>query len=306
MRVQYSLDSSLDTLKIHKWMVGYTRQTEWIERRGIFLWIAFYSGGLAGGLYLVSLFFNSLLGMFISWLIMGVIKGGAHFVYLGKPLRVWRIIAHPQTSWLSRGFIFVLSFVGFGAIQLALSYWMAGSAAEIAFKVLTAIAAFCVTFYTGVILMNVKGVPFWNSVLLPVLFVACGLLGGFGLAVIISLTAGGIDLHTAEAGSRWLLVINALLIIAYLWQVSRREVTAKLTVLQQIKGENALAFWLGVVIMGIIIPLAIAITGMVSDAVPSSVLLFGVACEIIGGLSLRYCVLRGGAYKPLVARGTAA
>ena len=117
-------------------MINYTRQTEWIDRRGIFLWIAFYAGGLGGGLYLVSLYFNSLWGMFISWLIIAVIKGGTHLIYLGKPLRFWRIITHPQTSWLARGFIFVMLFVGFGAIQIMLSYWLPGSAAEIVMFIL--------------------------------------------------------------------------------------------------------------------------------------------------------------------------
>ena len=72
-------------MEIHQWMINYTRQTEWIDRRGLILWIAFYTGGLGGGLYIVSLFFNSIWGMFIGWLIIAVLKGGAHLLYLGKP-----------------------------------------------------------------------------------------------------------------------------------------------------------------------------------------------------------------------------
>ena len=203
-------------MEAHEWMINYTRQTEWIDRRGIFLWIAFYAGGLGGGLYLVSLYFNSLWGMFISWLIIAVIKGGAHLIYLGKPLRFWRIITHPQTSWLARGFIFVMLFVGFGAIQIILSFWLSGSAAEVVFKALGGITAFAVAVYTGIILKNVKGVPFWNSALLPLLFVLCGILGGFGLAVVIALNGGDVNLSAAETGSRWLLIANALLIAVYL------------------------------------------------------------------------------------------
>ena len=67
-------------MEIHEWMLNYTRQTEWIDRRGLILWIAFYTGGLGGGLYLVSVFFNSIWGMFISWLIIAVLKGGAHLL----------------------------------------------------------------------------------------------------------------------------------------------------------------------------------------------------------------------------------
>ncbi len=289
--------------QVHEWMVNYTRQTEWIDRRGIFLWIAFYAGGLGGGLYLVSLLFNSLWGMFISWLIIAVIKGGTHLIYLGKPWRAWRIITRPQTSWLARGFIFVMLFVGFGAVQMLLSLWMPGGIVEIVFKVLAGITAFGVAVYTGIILKNVKGVPFWNSLLLPVLFVICGVLGGFGLSVIIALNGGGINLAAAETGSRWLLIANALLIAFYLWRASRRESVGKQSVLEQISGHNAPVFWTGVVLLGIVIPLAIAISGLMAH-VPSALLLTAVTCEIIGGLALRYCVLKAGAYKPLVAKAS--
>jgi formate-dependent nitrite reductase membrane component NrfD len=289
-------------MEIHQWMVNYTRQTEWIDKRGIFLWIAFYAGGLGGGLYLVSLFFNSLWGMLISWLIITVIKGGTHLMYLGKPTRFWRIMTRPQTSWLARGFIFVVLFSLFGAIQLVLSHWLPGSAAEIVFKVLAGIAAFCVAAYTGIILKNIKGVPFWNSALLPVLFVLCGILGGFGLSVIIALNGGDINLAAAETGSRWLLLANVLVIIIYLWQASRRETVGKQSVLEQLHGHSAPIFWGGIVALGIVIPLGIAVASMIHGDLASTILVTGVVCEIIGGLALRYCVLKAGAYKPLVAK----
>jgi formate-dependent nitrite reductase membrane component NrfD len=286
----------------HEWMISYTRQSEWIDRRGLLLWIAFYTGGLGGGLYLVSLYFNSLWGMFISWLIIAVIKGGAHLIYLGKPWRFWRIITRPQSSWLARGFIFVMLFIILGAVQLMLSYWLSDTAGEIVFKVLTGISALVVAVYTGFVLNTVKAVPFWNSSLLPLLFVLCGILGGFGISVIIALNGGNVDLATAEAGSRWLLIANAVLIAIYLWRAASREVTGKQSVMEQIRGSSAPIFWMGIVVMGIIIPLVIAFTGYAVAEMPSSILIFGVACEVVGGLALRYCVLKAGAYNPLVAR----
>jgi formate-dependent nitrite reductase membrane component NrfD len=286
----------------HEWMINYTRQSEWIDRRGLLLWIAFYTGGLGGGLYLVSLYFNSLWGMFISWLIIAVIKGGAHLIYLGKPWRFWRIITRPQSSWLARGFIFVMLFIILGAVQLMLSYWLSDTAGEIVFKVLTGISALVVAVYTGFVLNTVKAVPFWNSSLLPLLFVLCGILGGFGISVIIALNGGNVDLATAEAGSRWLLIANAVLIAIYLWRAASREVTGKQSVMEQIRGSSAPIFWMGIVVMGIIIPLVIAFTGYAVAEMPSSILIFGVACEVVGGLALRYCVLKAGAYNPLVAR----
>jgi len=286
---------------VHQWMIAYTRQTEWIDKRGLFLWIAFYTGGLGGGLYLVSLFFNSLWGMLIGWAIVSFIKGGTHFIFLGKPQRFWRIMMHPQSSWLARGFLFVVSFTGLGAIQLLISWQWPGSPAEIVFKVLAGIMAFCVAIYTGFVLKAVKGVPFWNSWLLPVLFIMCGILGGFGVSVVIALAGGGIVLSQAETGSRILLAVNILLIVIYLLLASRREEVGKQSVLEQIHGHSAPVFWAGIVALGIAIPVIISVIALATGEVNSILLIIGVVCEIIGGLSLRYIVLKAGAYKPLVA-----
>ena len=129
----------------------------------------------------------------------------------------------------------------------------------------------------------------------------CGILGGFGISVIIAINGGNVTLHTAEAWSRWLLVANALLIAIYLWQAAGRETTGKESVMEQIRGSSAPVFWLGIVLLGIVIPIIIAFVGMVTEMAPG-ILIFGVACEIIGGLALRYNVLKAGAYSPLVAR----
>jgi formate-dependent nitrite reductase membrane component NrfD len=289
-------------MEAHEWMVRSTYQTEWITRRGIFLWLAMYAGGLGGGLYLVSLYFNSVIGMLISLLIVAGLKGGFHFAYLGKPLRFWRMMFRPQTSWIARGFIFVVLFVGFAAIQLILSHWLPGTTWEILFKVLAGLMAFGVAIYTGFVLNSVKAVSLWNSPLLPFLFVMWGLMGGFGLSVIIALYGCDVDLHGAETGTCWLLMINALLIIVYLWTSAHRDETGKKSVMDQMRGNVAPAFWIGVVLLGIAVPLTIVLFSTLSGDVIPAVIIAGVSCEVIGGLSMRYCLLKVGIYKPLFPR----
>jgi len=289
-------------MEAHEWMVRSTYQTEWIARRGILLWLAMYAGGLGGGLYLVSLYFNSFIGMLVSLLIVAVLKGGFHFAYLGRPLRFWRILFRPQTSWLTRGFIFVVGFVAFSAVQLMLSHWLPGTIWEIFLKALAGLMAAGVIVYTGFVLNSVKAVSFWNSPLLPLLFAMCGLLGGFGLTTVIALYGGNVDLHAAEAGSSGLLVINALLIAFYLWRAMQKDETGRKSVMDQMRGMAAPAFWIGVIGLGIVAPLAAALFGYLSGEVIPAVLMTGVICEIIGGLSVRYCLLRTGLYKPLFPR----
>lgn len=287
-------------MEAHEWMIKYTRQTEWIDRRGILLWLALYTGGLGGGLYLVSLYFNSFWGMLIGWLIVAVLKGSFHLAFLGKPWRFWRIMTKPQSSWLARGFIFVVSFVGLAAIQILLSIWLPGTTLEFILKILAGAMAFGVAIYTGFVLNNVKSIPFWNSPLLPLLFIMCSILGGFGLIIVIALFGGNVDIAAAETLSRWLLLINSLLIAIYLWNSSQSGATGKQSVLEQMRGNAAPVFWIGVVILGIIIPIAIAFSLHFINKASTALLLVGVLCEIIGGLALRYCILKVGIYQPLL------
>ena len=59
-----------------------------------------------------------------------------------------------------------------------------------------------------------------------------------------------------------LLIANALLIIIYLWQAEQREAVGKQSVMEQLRGHSAPIFWIGIVALGIVIPLAIAITSL--------------------------------------------
>ena len=44
-------------MKLYEWMVKPTPQKEWIERRGILLWLAFFFIELGAGVFIVSSFF---------------------------------------------------------------------------------------------------------------------------------------------------------------------------------------------------------------------------------------------------------
>ena len=90
-------------MKLYEWMVKPTAQREWIEGRGILLWLAFFFIELGAGTFFVATFFESVVVMLIGWLICGVLGGGAHILYLGHPFRFWRMVSKPGTSWISRG-----------------------------------------------------------------------------------------------------------------------------------------------------------------------------------------------------------
>ncbi len=291
-------------MKSYEWMIEYTPQTEWIERRGILIWLAEVSNGIGGGLYLVSLYFNSLLGMFLSWLIVILLKGGFHFAYLGKPMRFWRMALKPGTSWLARGFIFLTLFIILGAMQLAFSYWLPGTALEFLFKVLAGLMVFLVVINTGFVMNYINAIPFWNSAILPLLFLCCGVLDGLGLILTIGLFKGNIDMVAAEGGTRVLLMINAFLITIYLWGATYMGPTGKQSVIEIIKGRIAPIMWAGVILCGIIIPFSISILSYFVSELSPSLLILAVAFEMVGAFTLKYIILKGALYSPLIPSST--
>lgn len=293
-------------MKLYEWMVKPTAQTEWIDKKGILMWLAEVGGGIGGGLYLVALFFDNLLGMLLGWLIVALWKGGLHLAYLGKPTRFWRILAKPGTSWLSRGFIIMGLFMGFGAIQLALSYLAPGIVAGIVFKWLGAIFAFLTVVYAGFAMNYVRGIQFWNSALLPVLFIAAAVLDGLGLTLAIALSGvSNIDILAVEEGVRIVLITSALLIVVYLWSASYTGIAGKYSVAQLLKGSIAWVFWVGVVSFGIVIPLAVSLLSYFSGQIFATLLIVAIICETIGVFCIKYAILKAGIYRPLVTSTSA-
>ncbi len=303
----------------HEWMVKPMRQTDWIKREGLLIWLTEVFGSLGTGLYLVSIFVNNWWGALIGWLIVMVIKLPIHLVYLGRPARFWRALPPFtkawRTSWIARGFFFTVLFAGFGFLQLLIGFILmtnsqvSGVGAEtlygldITFKILGGFAAILTGIYTGFMLSFCKSMPFWNTGLLPIVIVNAGIADGLALIMGIGLYTGGVDILTLEAVTRILLLVNILLISTYLMNSTYRSDTAKLSSKELVSGNLAFPFWLGVVFLGILVPLAISLIGYFGSEVSHSVLIVAIICHTVGAFALKYCILKVGIYKPLLSNG---
>jgi sulfite dehydrogenase (quinone) subunit SoeC len=159
------------------WMVKYTPQSEWIERRGILLWLAFFFIELGAGMFFVASLFHSRPSMLAGWLFCGLLGGGLHLLFLGKPTRFWRMLFSSgyKTSWISRGLIFVSLFLLMGLVFLLLNL---NSDPPAALLIVVNIFAFLTVIYGGFAMNYVNGIPLWNTALLPVLYVISGFWGG--------------------------------------------------------------------------------------------------------------------------------
>ena len=78
-------------MKIRPWefMVKDTPSRDWAEGMGKLIAVAFFCGGIAGGLYLIALYFDSLWGMLIGW-IFALGMGLFDMAHLGKKTAAFR------------------------------------------------------------------------------------------------------------------------------------------------------------------------------------------------------------------------
>jgi formate-dependent nitrite reductase membrane component NrfD len=283
------------------YMVTYTQQKNWIDGRGNFIAFAFFLGGISGGLFMAAAYFDSLLGMFIAWL-LALCMGVSYMIHLGQPAQSWRMFMKPGTSWISRGFIFIMLFIGLTAITLILAQWAPNATAAItSFKVLAGIFAFAQSIYTGFAVSYVSAIKLWNSAILPILFVVCGFSGGLAIMMAIAIGSNSTDINAIENITRITLIGFALILVVYLWNSTYSSNAAKAAVTRVVGGDIAPFFWIGVIIFGVIIPITVSVVTYFIGEASNALLLTAVSAEIIGGLSLRYVVLKGGTYEPLTS-----
>ena len=285
-----------------EFMVKYTPQREWIERRGILLWLAFFFIELGAGMFFVSSFFGNLWGLFIGWLICSVLGGGIHLIYLGHPFRFWRMLVSPgwKTSWISRGLYFVTLFLLFGVIYMVLHLW---ATPALPILVIADIFAFLAIIYGGFAMNYVNGIPLWNTALLPVMYVVAGIWGGTELMLATALATGTTGLGLAvEEWIRILLVGFILLLAVYLISVRYGSPAGGVSVGQIVRGRWAPLFWIGVVLLGIVLPAVVVIMSFLAglEATPVALLYVAILCGLLGDLATRYLILRCGYYHPVV------
>jgi formate-dependent nitrite reductase membrane component NrfD len=285
-------------MRPYEWMVKYTSQTEWIKGRGMLFWIAFFFVELGAGMFLISSLFGNVIGEVIGWLICALLGGGFHLLYLGRPFRFYRMLLKPQTSWISRGFLFVSGFLALGAIHLALSFW---ASSNLGLLVVVAVLSFLAIIYGGFAMNYVNGIPLWNSALLPVLFAVAGLWGGAELSVAVLLLGGGMN-EGLERLIQILLVGFALILPMYLISARYGLPAGKISVGEIVRGKWWPVFWGGVVVLGIALPLIITLGSLLAGllVIPVELLYISILFGLLGDLVLRYLILKNGFYNPLV------
>jgi len=279
----------------HEFNMGLNSQEEWSWLVAIDLFL----GGSGGGLFLLYMFFDLSPSAALFSLALVMLGAVVLLSELGHPLRAWRAIARPSTSWISRGVIFVTLFSVAGFLSIAPSFsafsgllWSSASFGGRTLAVIAGISAFMVILYPGFVLSTSPAIPFWNNPLLPVLFLSQALLGASGLALLFS-PLGLYDpvLQALSSLAALLIITNLILVAIHLLTLRRSGLSGREAVRLLNHGTLGLTFGGGVVLLGMVLPLMIGLW------IPSLLVVAGVFI-LIGTLLYRYCILKAGFYVP--------
>jgi len=268
------------------------------------------------------------LRLFVLWGPVLVAVGALFLVLkLGVKRRFLNTVLNPMSSWLSRGFYILSCCIVFGMINLILALlpylepyihitinlwpWLATTLDILAF-----IFSLGTAIYTGILIMSVKYVPFWDTWLLPSLYTVSALSTG---AMAITLATKAFNLIiTAPGLPEWLatiliikdefpdglagtltgieqvlVIIEIIVLVLYLVRGYRAGEYGMFSVKLLLSGRLKYAFWAGIVVCGFFLPMVFE--GVYSRFHDVDALLFiAGGFLLIGGFFVRYATVYAG------------
>jgi Fe-S-cluster-containing dehydrogenase component/formate-dependent nitrite reductase membrane component NrfD len=205
---------------------------------------------------------------------------------LSQPKRFLNILQHPQwKSWVARGAYIMVIFTALAGL-----WWLIEGAAQVGILPIETVAtvrpfaawivlpfALGVVVYTAFLLGQAEGRDMWQSSLLPFQLFTQSIMVASGAFLILNVfTSFPADLHTLLVSLfPASIAVNLLLTLADKFTSSASEV-AVLASREMTRGRFRNHFWLGGILLGHLIPLALLFT-FNAFALPAAV-----ACAIVG------------------------
>lgn len=295
------MSNKTSDLRPYDFMVRYTPQEAWIKGKGAFLWLAFFLSEIGAGIYLVSLFLGLRTGWLIGWLVTLVLGGGLHLLFLGKPFRVLFMFLSPKQSELSRGLWVILFFAILGFFQVSpivlpsLPWTGTGSG----LKAVMGIICILLVSHGFLTMGGIRAIPLWNSSMMALLSVISGIWVGSQFAVIFSYGETG---PLAEIWARWSLFCFMAFLGAFILGAGQASTTTRISVKSLLTGETSSSFYIGVLGIGMVIPVIITLViwGSESGSMSLGILLLRCLCVFAGDLMMRYSIMKNAHYSPLI------
>ncbi len=273
-------------------------QRAWVEGRGLFLIAGHFLSSVAAGGWLFALWWENRPAALAAFG-AGALSALAHLLFLGRPERFWRMF-RAQSSWIARGF-------------LGTNLFLVGAACALAFRAsplgrvgiaLSVAGAVLLIVYKGNVYAASRGVPFWNSPALPVLYATYAIRGGLALHLVLAPLTGGAAGPGAELLELWVAVSAAVMLGFYLTVMRGAGLAARASVAELTRGRAARAFYLGTVGAGLLVPIALGLSGGAAAGSAPVLALVG-ALSLGGDFFAKYTIAKAGIYVPVMPAGRA-
>ena len=274
------------------------------------IFIDLWAAGVAGGGFFAAFLVNRLTGgkhkrllQIATWIGVPLALLGVLLLVLdlGNQIWFWHLMVTPSAPFLA---FYPLSVMSIGTWVLTLwsisgtgliVLWLAESEVPgfvllcrlVPLTKILGLVSFVfsplVIAYTGVLLSSTN-VDLWATVFLPVLFVASAIFTGTA-AIRLVMTLLGKDVpEEFGKASLILAVLQAVALVAFLVTVPSGVLVA---------GSLALWFWIGVILVGLVVPFGLELWALKAERT-APLVLASTLCVLVGGLVLRAMVVIGG------------
>lgn len=275
-------------------------------------WYLFFAGAGAGAFFIGSFVdFGLRLGVGARFervssvtdvgLILGpaLVALGTVFLVLdlGAPERALQLFFAPSGSLLSAGAWAIALFCATACVAFAFGSVDEGPLVRIAETassiVATALAVF-VMVYAGVYLSIYPAIPFLHTPLVPVLFVCSALVTGAAVLVVVGFlrtvrTDAGESLGALVKLDAVLVLAEALVLVVFVALSFIEGDFVAQSARALLSGDGAGLFWIGVVVLGLVVPLSVDLVCAVRPYMPA--LMMGAVSTLVGGVCLRFALL---------------
>jgi formate-dependent nitrite reductase membrane component NrfD len=215
------------------------------------------------------------------------------------------MVRHVRTAWISRGFIGLTLFLAGAMLYLPPLVltgwpWAADSALGYLGWGMAAVGMVVLIVYMGFVYTASKGIPFWNSPLHPVLYMAYALRGGIAAMLV---TMALFDAPSAGATSLvtiWI-AITVVVIVLFALEIQGAltggNSAARRSVREMLAGRMAVYFYGGTLLIGLVVPLAL-VSGHIAPLGVGVLAAIGLF-SALGDFFMKYTTIRAGIYLPL-------
>lgn len=319
-------------------------QTMWSWQPALYLFLGGMGAGafvMAAVLFLIDRTRHRLIVCASMWaalasLAVGLLLLLSELITPARGLLMWQSFGH-FTSWMTYGAWGAFAAMAVFAASALLAtrpvgVWLAkkwayfgkhGVALRRVLAVVGIVLGAFVAVYTGMLLMSAGGVPLWDSPLLPALFTVSAFDTGVALVEVLAVMLAKKDPLAPKARTLLerivvVLVVAEMLVLAVFLAgmlggdpQSVVGATGIASAELLVSGGLAACFWGMVVICGLVVPLVMAVAGLLVHRASKkqgarrpgggALMACGAIGALVGGCELRFLILAAGVHADVVA-----